>query len=648
MSSLLNWLEQRTGIGSLMRAALYERIPGGSRWRYVWGSTLVFTFSIQVITGLFLWMFYSPSSQTAWESVYFIQFELGGGWLLRGLHHFTAQAMVVLLALHFLQIVIDGAYRAPREFNFWIGLLLMQILLALSLTGYLLPWDQKGFWATKVATNLLGIVPGVGPQLQQLVVGGNDYGHHTLTHFFALHAGLLPGLLIGLLVVHLYLFRRHGVTPKDSNAAPEQMFWPHQILKDAAASLVVLVVVLGLILWPGFGEPQAFEQPGEHLGAHLGAPADPAVPYSAARPEWYFLFLYQFLKYFPGEAEIYGAVVIPAAVMAALFLMPLLGHWRIGHALNVALVVALFIGIGGLTVVAIREDQLDAGYQQAVAEAEQEAHRAQILAQQQGIPPSGALTLIRDDPKTQGPRLFASHGCSSCHLHQPLDEIATSQSPGNGEESDSDQSAESDPGESEPDLGAPNLYGFASREWLAALLDPEQVAGPNFFGRTAHAEGDMVSFVLDTVAEYDEEQKAELADAIVALSAEAGLPSQKAADEQDAEQIERGRLAISESLGCTDCHKFRDAGDLGYAPDLTGYGSREWLTGIIRDPTHERYYGENNDRMPAFKDRMTDRQIGLVADWLRGDWVTAEPTPEASETVTVAELDDPPPNEAPQ
>ena len=139
--------------------ALYERIPGGARWRYVWGSTLVFAFVVQVITGVFLWMAYSPSTQTAWESVYYIQHEMQGGWLLRGMHHFMAQAMVVLLALHLMQVVIDGAYRAPREVNFWLGLILMQIVLGLSLTGYLLPWDQKGYWATKVATNLMSLVP---------------------------------------------------------------------------------------------------------------------------------------------------------------------------------------------------------------------------------------------------------------------------------------------------------------------------------------------------------------------------------------------------------------------------------------------------------------------------------------------------------
>ncbi len=145
MKQLLDWIDDRTGVRGLMRDGLYENIPGGARWRYVWGSTLVLAFVTQVITGIFLWMAYSPSTQTAWESVFYIEHVMPGGSLLRGIHHFMAQAMVVLLALHLMQVVIDGAYRAPREFNFWIGLILMLLVLGLALTGYLLPWDQKGF-----------------------------------------------------------------------------------------------------------------------------------------------------------------------------------------------------------------------------------------------------------------------------------------------------------------------------------------------------------------------------------------------------------------------------------------------------------------------------------------------------------------------
>src|SRR5258708_21008557 len=181
ISALVDWLDNRTGCRKFLREALYENVPGGARWRYVWGSTLTFALAVQFITGIFLWMAYSPSAQTAWESVYYVQNEMFLGWLLRGLHHFTAQAMTVLLVLHLMQVVIDGAYKAPREINFWFGLILMQLVLGLSLTGYLLPWDQKRFWATKLATSLLGAFPVIGQQLQKVIIGGPALRHPTPT-----------------------------------------------------------------------------------------------------------------------------------------------------------------------------------------------------------------------------------------------------------------------------------------------------------------------------------------------------------------------------------------------------------------------------------------------------------------------------------
>ena len=128
LAAAVNWLEHRTGCGKILHAALYENVPGGARWRYVWGSTLTFAIVVQFITGVFLWMAYSPSSQTAWESVYYIQDVMTGGWLLRGLHHYTAHVMIILLALHLMQVVIDGAYKAPREVNFWFGVVLLQFI----------------------------------------------------------------------------------------------------------------------------------------------------------------------------------------------------------------------------------------------------------------------------------------------------------------------------------------------------------------------------------------------------------------------------------------------------------------------------------------------------------------------------------------
>jgi ubiquinol-cytochrome c reductase cytochrome b subunit len=630
------WFDDRAGVRMILQAALYEPIPGGSRWRYVWGSTLVAAFLTQAVTGVFLWMAYSPSTQTAWESVFYIQHEMTGGWLLRGIHHYMASAMVVLLALHFLQVVWDGAYRAPRELNFVLGLLLMLIVLALALTGYLLPWDQKGYWATSVGTNLASQAPLAGPEIKKLAIGGSAYGHLTLTRFFALHAGVLPGLLMVLLVLHVALFRRHGIHARLPHRGDEQTFWPDQVLKDSVAALAVLATVLGLTVYFG--------------GAELMAPADPANPYDAARPEWYFLFLFQFLKWFPGEREIWGAFIIPGLVLVALFAMPWVGRSRVGHVFNVALLCVLLGGATLLTAQAIYDDyqaswttivpgaklEGDLGASQrfleAKRQAEREAERVIELAKgPERIPPEGALAMSYDDPLLQGPRLFAQH-CAACHNLAKVDE--------NG---GADAAREF----VNPKPTAPNLFGVGTEGWISGLLDPQQVAGAHYFGYegSTFAEGEMATFVKDTFGEeIDDEQKATAKEAFakiaVALSQEAALPGAPEPGDEQQTQIEEGvRLmtgglaeVLDGGISCTDCHRFHDTGDLGSAPDLTGYMSREWMIAFIRNPAAERFYGDKNDRMPAFAphddprlNQLDEKSIGLIVDWLRGDWLRTEP-----------------------
>jgi ubiquinol-cytochrome c reductase cytochrome b subunit len=500
-----------------------------------------------------------------------------------------------LLVLHLMQVVIDGAYKAPREVNFWFGLILLQLVLALSLTGYLLPWDQKGFWATKVATNLLAIVPVAGPALQRVIVGGPEYGHHTLTRFFALHAGVLPASITAFVALHIYLFRRHGLKAKEPKRRPDVPFWPDQVLKDAVACLAVLAAVLFLILRPrifGTHEP---------LGAELGAPADASEPYSAARPEWYFLFLFQFLKFFPGGTEIWGAIIIPSLAMLVIFLMPFLGRWQLGHKFNLGLLVALLAGAGLLTYLARAEDRKNENYQIAVKDAQREADRVRVLAKSPaGIPTSGAVTLLRSDPLTQGPKLFAQK-CANCHRYDGHD--------GTGR-------MLKDP------ASASDLKGFASRAWLTGLLDPEKVGTTNYFGGTKFHDGKMVKFVKKQIAAYSPEDKVKLQKVVAAVSAEAQLKSQLQEDHQDNGLIEEGKKLLASDMRCTDCHQFHKKDEDATAPDLTGYGSRRWLISFINNPAHPDLYGERNDRMPAFggDQILSEDAIGLIADWLRGSW----------------------------
>ena len=581
IKQLYAWLDNRTGIRGHIREVLFENVPGGSRWRYVWGSTLTFTLMIQFITGIFLWMGYAPSGQTAWESVYYINYHMTGGHFLRGLHHWTAQVMTVLLVFHLMQVVIDGAYKAPREVNFWFGVILLKLTLALSLTGYLLPWDQKGFWATKVATDIMGGTPIIGEQLKLLVLGGADYGHHTLTRFFALHAGILPASVIALTAGHIYLFRRHGITPKKPLKGSDEFFWPEQVLKDAVACLAVLVTVLVLHF--------SFE------GAHLDAPADPSTSYPA-RPDWYFLFLFQFLKYFPGHWEVLGAIVLPGIAMTLIFLMPIIGKSEKGHKFNLGLLFGILAFAGVLTYVAVNQDRNNPTYIASKAQAAREANIIKEMASR-GIPPEGALALL------QGPKLFAQH-CASCHTY----------------------GGENGLGNKVEDSSAPDLKGFASREYLTDLLHPNRFTSTKFFGNTAHAKkSKMQEFLEEEFDGIDDAQalRKEVDQLIKAISAEAKLPSQVKLDAVDKADIEAGReLFFEDGFSCVDCHGLGDWNHNDYsAPDLTGYGSRKWLLDIMDDPAHERFYGSKNDRMPAFgkDEKLTRKQMEQIAGWLRGE-----------------------------
>ncbi len=595
-----DWLDRRTGYRRLVSWLLYESIPGGARWRYVWGSTLIFTFLLQILTGFLLWTAYSPSIRSAWESVYFIQHQMELGWFIRGLHHYASHAMIVLLVFHLVQVVIAGAYRSPREINWWFGMLLLGLVLGTALTGYLLPWDERGYWATQVTTKILGIVPLMGPTLERLLLGGPTYGHHTLTRFFALHAGILPALLVLATVLHVVLFRRHGVT-HPGNAKGEDYFWPRQALLDGIACLAVMVVLAALAGWGGWERGFVF---GPEGGAPLDAPADPSRPSPSARPEWYLLFLYQFLKYFPGRTEVIGAVVIPSVVVGVMLCFPFLGRIRRGHALCVGITVATLTGALLLTVTAVREDQTRPMYLAGLAEAEKKARRVLELASENGIPPGGALAMLHRDPQTQGPPLFRDN-CSACHRWD-------------GHDGTGAQVTEVRNGESVAvGASASDLAGFGTPQWVAEFLrDP---ASERFFGKTRHREGTMVQWSRKNIPLMTERE-------IEAVSAfvihHAGDPEPAVADP---ELMALGARVFSSGTsegaqGCILCHQLDhpevSGSGMALGPDLTGYGSPEWLGGIIKDSSQPRFYGNQNSGMPKFAHRLRNQELQLLTDWI--------------------------------
>jgi ubiquinol-cytochrome c reductase cytochrome b subunit len=642
----LDWLDHRIGCRKLMDALLLEHIPGGAKWRYVWGSALAFVFMIQLVTGVLLMWSYSPGDSTAWSSVYFIQYEMDFGWLIRGLHHFGSQTMVVLLGVHMLQVVIAGAQLPPREFNWWLGLALMGVVLGLSLTGYLLPWDQKGFFATQVATNILSSLPGIGTFLQKVVVGGPTYGNHTLTHFYSLHVGILPPLLIALLIAHVAIFRRHGITaPK--NAVGEGVFWPDQAFRDLVVCLLIFAMMLGLVIFGGHGHkidtPTAQADEGlyerlakagrEGLGANLDAPADPLTEGYPARPEWYFLFLFQLLKYFEGEHFLIGAVVIPNAVVGVLFLLPLLGYGRMrpfGHVVGVVVVVSLLVAVAGLTILALADDSpkpyplgLGGGTDKAkdlhnkFVVAEAEARRAVQLASH-GIPEEGARYLLRGDPLTRGPKVFAKN-CGVCHSFTP-------------DPAHSDFAGFHKAG---TQYKASDLAGFATEKWIRGLL--ENPGDDKYFGRTQ----------LSGMKNWREKRNKERAKWLKNDGPEQGAAKIKEEDQAfdtiatwlaDQSRPKKDRDAALEAKGrdlfadnCASCHAID--GDGGRtAPDFTGYGSPNWIRGMIMDPAHPARHGKKNE-MTAFRN-----YDGPGADILLKEF---KETQEKNETkVDIVELSD--------
>lgn len=588
-SRLGDALDERLGHRKLLREALDEPIPGGARFSYVFGSALLVSILVQVATGLLLMTAYAPSATTAWASVHHIQHVLPLGWLVRGLHHFGSGATVVLLGLHLVQTAVFGAYKRPREANWYFGLVLLGLVLGLSLTGYLLPWDQKGYWATRVATNILGTMPVIGVRLQRFAQGGDQYGHLTLTRFYALHVGVLPMAMMLAIAIHVALFRKHGVTPPaGADRSRVDAFFPKQLALDVLAACVVTGTVLALAV--------------RSHGADLDAPADPASDYPA-RPEWYFLALFQLLKYFHGPLEIVGTLVVPAVAGAFLLALPFLDRAPT-TAIRTRLPWLGLLGLGlagvaALTLVARAADAQDKKFLEARRLADERAAYANELAKK-GVPPDGPLAMLARDPALRGAELWAK-ACAGCHRLGPPAPGAKVEPP-----------------------KAPDLAGWGTAAWVEETMrDPD---GAHRFGSTPF-KGEMPSVTKGTTEGFKAMPETELK-AVAAFVAGAN-------DAKGAEVYGRA---------CEGCHRRAGKGgdDSELAPDLTGWGGYRWLRAQIADPADGQTYkpeaSQKKGHMPAFaKNADVKDEIDLVARWVhwkaKGTWPTPEEVEAAQKPV---------------
>lgn len=314
LTSLASWLDDRIGLAPLRAMARKKEVPvhGHTLWYYLGGMTL-FLFMVQIATGILLLFYYRPSAEAAYESVQFLMAEVQFGWLIRSIHSWAANLMIFTLFLHLFSVMLVRAYAPPRDLTWMTGVILLVLAMTFGFTGYLLPWNELAYFATRVGTQILAVVPLVGDFLLRLLRGGDDVTGATLTRFYAIHVAILPAVTVTLVALHVFLVQRHGMSvPEEIAKAPgpkrTMPFFPNFFLRDLVGWLIALAILAGLAAF---------------IPTELGPKADPFAPAPAGiKPEWYFMFMFQTLKYLPAHILIFEgeAVGIMAFALGGLFL----------------------------------------------------------------------------------------------------------------------------------------------------------------------------------------------------------------------------------------------------------------------------------------------------------------------------------------
>jgi cytochrome b6 len=311
MRELGQWLDDRLGLDTFRHLAEKKEVPvhRHSFW-YYWGGMTLFLFCVQVATGILLLLYYRPSADEAYESVRFLMTDVSFGWLIRSIHSWSANLMIGAAMIHMFSVFLMKAYRRPREVTWLSGAVLLGLSLAFGFSGYLLPWNQLAFFATKVGTDITGALPVVGPFMMRFLRGGDQITGGTLTRFFGFHVAVLPALTTVILATHVYLVQRHGmsVPPGVERSGSQRTirFMPNFLLRDMVgwlAALAMLALLAALFPW------------------ELGVKADPyAAAPAGIRPEWYFGWMFQTLRMIPShvlgmEGELVGILGIGVAAV---------------------------------------------------------------------------------------------------------------------------------------------------------------------------------------------------------------------------------------------------------------------------------------------------------------------------------------------
>src|ERR1700686_4933894 len=411
-AGLWGWLDRRTGVDGALRSALYEPIPGGARFAYVFGSGLLFIFISQVITGVFLALYYVPSADHAHTTVAYITKAVTAGSFLRSLHAYGASAMIIVLLLHLSQTYIYGSYKGPREILWVSGCVLFALVLGMAFTGYLLPWDQRAYFATAVGTNAASEVPLIGETLKRMMRGGTEMGTLTISRFFVAHIFLIPACIFALVASHIFMFRKAGAAgPVDEDPfEPKkkiELFYPRQVLMDLSLT-ALLIIGLGLLCF--FAPMQ------------LGPPANPADAQYVPRPEWYYLPIFQWLKYWHGSAAVIGVLVIPTLLVLAILALPFLDRsverrpWKRPAAMgSYGFVLLALVGLG------LRSqylDRHDSGVAQQLTKQkveEDEYARKPFEPELSSASLAAANMTLADPLAAKGKTIYEGQSCNACH-----------------------------------------------------------------------------------------------------------------------------------------------------------------------------------------------------------------------------------------
>lgn len=305
-NNLYTWIDERVQISDLVKfmSKKYVPIHSHSIWYYFGGVSLFF-FIIQVVTGILLTFYYKGSSEQAYESIKFIMSKVEFGWLIRSIHAWSANLFILAAFIHMFSVYFERSYRKPRELTWVSGMLLFFLALGFGFSGYLLPWNELAFFATKVGTDIVGVLPVIGEPLKLLLRGSEDVTGATLSRFFAFHVMLLPLIFALILTIHLLLVQRQGMSePLEEKIKGTMPFFPNFFLRDLILWLLVLNILAVLSVF---------------FPAELGLKANPLAPAPAGiRPEWYFMFMFQSLKFLPAkilfiDGELLGIVLFGAA-----------------------------------------------------------------------------------------------------------------------------------------------------------------------------------------------------------------------------------------------------------------------------------------------------------------------------------------------